>query len=68
MSIQKQLAKNIIAARKEKKLSQEELAHLADIDRSNYGKIEQGIQDCRINTLLKIANALDVDIKSFFYW
>lgn len=66
MSIQKQVAQNIIAARKEKKLSQEELAHLADIDRSNYGKIEQGIKDCRINTLFKIAKALEVDIKIFF--
>lgn len=66
MSIQEKVAKNIIAARKDKKLSQEQLAQLADIDRSNYGKIEQGIKDCRINTLSKIAKALEVDIKLFF--
>ena len=66
MSIQEQIAQNIITVRKEKNYSQEKLANLAGIDRSNFAKIEQGTQDCKVNTLFKIAKALDVNIKIFF--
>ena len=50
----------IRAARKEKGLSQEALAELADIDRSYMGGIERGEHNLAIMNLLKIANALGV--------
>lgn len=66
MDIQKLIADNLIVARKEKKYSQEQLALKAEIDRSNYAKIEQGIRDCKILTLHKIAKALEIDIQILF--
>lgn len=50
----------IRAARKEKGLSQEALAELADIDRSYMGGIERGEHNLAIMNLLKIADALGV--------
>ena len=66
MSIQEKIAKNITAARKDKNYSQEQLAVKADIDRSNYAKIEKGTRNFRIATLDKIAQALEIDIEILF--
>lgn len=54
----------IRAARKEKGLSQEALAELADIDRSYMGGIERGEHNLAIMNLLKIADALGVKVSS----
>lgn len=54
----------IRAARKEKGLSQEALAELADIDRSYMGGIERGEHNLAIMSLLKIADALRVQASS----
>jgi transcriptional regulator with XRE-family HTH domain len=39
-------------------ISQEALAHLANIDRSHMGKIERGERNVTVLNLLKIAHAL----------
>ena len=52
-------------ARKDKGLSQEALAELADVDRSYMGGIERGEHNLAIINLLKIANALNVKVCTF---
>ena len=50
----------IRTCRKKKGLSQEVLSGLADLDRTHYSKIERGLRSPTIDTLFKIAQALDV--------
>lgn len=50
----------IKALRLDKKLSQEKLAGLADIDRTYMQSIEKGSRNISIGTLYKIAKALDI--------
>jgi transcriptional regulator with XRE-family HTH domain len=57
------IAKNIRKYRKEKGLSQDKLARLADIAHATIIKIESGgIQSPTIDTVQKIAKALDVKV------
>lgn len=46
--------------RKAKGLSQEVLSGLAGLDRTHYSKIERGLRAPTIDTLFKIAHALDM--------
>ena len=50
--------------RKEKKLSQEELADKVGIGQSFISKIEKGHLEPSLSTLGRIAKVLDTDIKS----
>uniref|UniRef100_A0A486XGX7 Transcriptional regulator, XRE family n=1 Tax=Rheinheimera sp. BAL341 TaxID=1708203 RepID=A0A486XGX7_9GAMM len=50
--------------RKEKNLSQEELAGLAGIDRSYMGHIERGEKNVTLTKIYQIANALGVEAYS----
>jgi len=57
------IAKNIKKYRKEKGLSQDKLARLADVAHATIIKIESGgIQSPTIDTVQKIAKALDVSL------
>jgi len=57
------LAKNIKKYRKEKGLSQDKLSRLADVSHATIIKIESGgIQSPTIDTVQKIAKALDVGL------
>jgi transcriptional regulator with XRE-family HTH domain len=49
--------------RKEKELSQEELAHKADLHRTYIGMIERAEKNITLLNIEKIANALEVNIK-----
>lgn len=49
--------------RKEKGISQEELAHKADLHRTYIGMIERAEKNITLINIEKIANALDVEIK-----
>lgn len=49
--------------RKEKSLSQEELAHKADLHRTYIGMIERAEKNITLLNIEKIANALEVNIK-----
>ena len=49
--------------RKLKKLSQERLALLCNIDRSYMGRIERGEVNITLEKIYEIANALKVDIR-----
>ncbi len=49
-----------------KKLSQEKVSEISQIDRGHIGTIERGEVDARISTLKQIADALGVDITELF--
>jgi transcriptional regulator with XRE-family HTH domain len=49
--------------RKDKGLSQEELAHKADLHRTYIGMIERAEKNITLINIEKIANALNIDIK-----
>ena len=46
--------------RKKKGLTQEQLSGLATLDRTHYSKIERGLRNPTIDTVFKIASALDM--------
>jgi transcriptional regulator with XRE-family HTH domain len=42
-------------------LSQEDVAHMSAMHVSNYGKIERGLANPSLHTILRIASVLEVD-------
>ncbi len=52
----------IMLVRRKRKLSQEELADLANLSKTALGAIERGTSVPTINTLNRIAKALEMDI------
>lgn len=55
------LGRNIHLIRSDKQLSQERLAHLCGLHRTYIGAIERGDRNVTLNTVAKIAAALEVD-------
>lgn len=45
-------------ARRSRKLSQEKLAELADLDRTYIGMLERGVREPSLHTVFKIARGL----------
>lgn len=60
------LGQKIRFERLKKGLSQEELAEKTDLSRRAISCIECGTNDSKYTTLLKIADALDIDISVLF--
>ena len=58
----KAIGRNIKAERVRKGYSQEEFAELADTTRHTVSMIELGLQHPKIISVLKFANALELDI------
>lgn len=56
------IGRNIRAERVRKDFSQEELAERADMTRHTVSMIESGLQQPKIISVLKISNALNIDI------
>ena len=52
--------------RKKRKLSQEDLAHKANLHRTYIGMIERAEKNITLINIKKIANALEVNIKELF--
>jgi transcriptional regulator with XRE-family HTH domain len=63
MASLKSIGKNIALIRKEKGLSQEDLAGLCEIDRSYLSEIENGHKNMSVLILLKIAHALEIKLE-----
>ena len=59
----KELGKRIRAERRKKDLTQEKLAEMANISDSFMGHIERGGRTLSIETLVKLANALNLSIE-----
>jgi len=53
---------NLRALRRERGLSQEALADLADIDRSYMSGVERGLRNISVLNLSRLASALDVSL------
>lgn len=58
------LARSVKLRRKELGLSQEELADLAEIDRTYASQIERGVANPSLDVLFRIARSLNSDISS----
>lgn len=52
---------NLLSCRDRARVSQEELGFRADLHRTEIGMLERGIRLPRIDTLLKLAGALEVE-------
>ncbi len=59
-AIRKEIGDNLKKARKRKGLEQIDVATIAGINRSYYGKIEKGLANPSIEKLYKIIRALDL--------
>lgn len=64
--ISKRVGKNIRKVRRNKELTQEEVAHKARIHVSTLGRIERGESNPPIQTINKIAQVLRVKPKELF--
>ncbi len=62
VSLIKIIGKNLLRIRKEKKMSQEQLAYLADIDTTYIGYIENSKYNVTIAKLQQIAEVLEVSV------
>lgn len=67
MSLRERVAKNLRRLRQEKSVSQEELAHRAQVNRNYVGMIEREEYSVSVDLLEKLAAALDVDPMEFFH-
>jgi len=57
---------NLRLARKNRDLSQEELAFRARLHRTEISALERGLREPRLSVLVKLAAALDVSAEAFF--
>ena len=57
---------NLRKIRKQKNISQEELAYTADFQLSQIGRIERGTQNTSISTVYTIAKSLNMHPKELF--
>lgn len=65
MSLRERVARNLRRLRQEKSVSQEELAHRANVNRNYVGMVEREEYSISVDTLEKLAAALDVDPMEF---
>ncbi len=61
MIVKERFAANLVYRRKEAGLSQEELGFRAALHRTEIGMLERGIRMARIDTLVKLAGALEIE-------
>lgn len=61
-----EIGARIKAIRKEKKLTQSDLANLCDFEKATMSRIESGQTNVTIFTLFKISNALNIHISELF--
>jgi transcriptional regulator with XRE-family HTH domain len=66
MSIQSRVSRNIQGIRRDKDLSQEEVAHRADIHQTYLSGVETGKRNPSILVVERIAKALGVDVSEIF--
>ena len=59
----KKIGLNILCARRLKGLSQEELAVKSGVSRSRISDLERGKDVCKLDTLMLLAQALDMDYR-----
>lgn len=66
MPITNNIGERIRELRSVVRLSQEALAHLAELDRTYINSVENGKRNISIENIEKIAKALNTSVKDFF--
>lgn len=66
MDIRKKFGKNIKKIRIKKKITQEKLAEMAEIDRSYLSEIERGLKNISLTKIEAISKALNLEIYELF--
>jgi transcriptional regulator with XRE-family HTH domain len=64
--VHKKLAEKVKKARKDKGISQEELAHRAGLNRAYVGYIERGERKPSVDTIASLAKALRIKLSELF--
>jgi transcriptional regulator with XRE-family HTH domain len=59
-TVAERFGENLTRSRKRAKLSQEELGFRASLHRTEVGQLERGVRIPRIDTVVKLAGALDL--------
>jgi ribosome-binding protein aMBF1 (putative translation factor) len=59
----KKLGSHLLRIRTSKGLSQEDVSFRCDVDRAKISKIENGMANCNITTLIELAKGLDIEAK-----
>jgi transcriptional regulator with XRE-family HTH domain len=60
VKVAEKFGRNLVYLRKRADLSQEQLADLAGLHRTEVGMLERGVRLARIDTLIKLAGGLEV--------
>ena len=60
------IGKNLRDLRKDKGLSQQDLANRCNIDRAKISRIENATEDFMLSTLIELTIALDVSLEKLF--
>lgn len=66
MNVAEQFGKNLVRCRRAADLSQEETAVRASLHRTEISQIERGLRIPRVDTVAKLAGALEVQPGEFF--
>lgn len=61
-----QFGQRLRVLRKDKGLSQEELAHIAGLDRTYISGCERGLRNISLENIYKLASALKIGVVAFF--
>lgn len=65
-NLQKKFGAKLAYIRKSKKLSQMKLAEIVDMNFNYIGQIERGEANVTIQTMITLANALDIEMVELF--
>ena len=66
MGLRQVFGSNLERLRRERGLSQEDLAHAAGLERSYVGKLENARYSASLDTIEKLSQALGVPARAFF--
>ncbi len=66
MSVAKQFGANLARIRKRADMSQEEVSFRASVHRTEVSQLERGLRVARVDTVAKLAAALEVDPGELF--
>ena len=66
MNVKKKFGLKLKELRLNKQMSQEALAHSADLDRTYIPSIEKGERNVSLEVISKLAKALQIEISDFF--
>ncbi len=66
IDLQKRFGTKLAYIRKQKKISQKQLADMVNMNFNYIGQIERGEANVTINTIKNIADALSINVKDLF--